>query len=157
MATMTTQGVKQKKTSRLTYDELDDFRIILGHAGIPHELFRSPKGKLFIRFDRPIEGDSVALQFRKPYTNFADRSVRPAHYRMFIGVYDEETRQDVKTFDQLDDLVAFLGVDPESILAGRRDRSQLNRRLQATSVDELTKPSTDKANGSFVTYRPPSF
>jgi hypothetical protein len=152
---MATQGVKQKKTSRLTYEELDDFRIILGHAGIPHELFRSPKGKLFIRFDRPVEGDSVALQFRKAYTNFANRSVQPSHYRMFIGVYGEEVRQDVKTFSLLNELVEFLAIDRQSLLAGQRERSDLNRRLQATSVDELT-PKQDQVSltASFPRQRP---
>lgn len=135
---MTDESIKQKTTSRYTYGPLDDFRILLGHAGIPHELYRSPKGKLFIRFDRPSEGDSVALQFRKEYTNYATRSVQQEHFRMFIGVYDDAVRQEIRTFEQIDDLVSFLGISPETILAGEETRSHLNRRLQAASVDEVT-------------------
>jgi hypothetical protein len=139
---MIATSVRRKTTSRYTYQELDDFRIILGHVGVPHDLFRSPKGKLFIRFERPIEGDSVALQFRKPFFDHATGALRPAHYRMFIGVYSDEVRQNLVTFERLDDLTQFLGIDPQAVLAGSRNRGHLNRRLQATSIDEFDPKDT---------------
>lgn len=115
--------------------ELNLIRGFLGDAGIPHSLHSTKTGKPYILFDRDVENDRVSLQFRQRRTDRATKVVTEAYFQLFIN-RPGETKQVIRRFDAIPDVLAYLGLDEAELASCRARRGLLTVKDRAISVED---------------------
>lgn len=113
--------------------ELNLFRGDLGDAGIPHLLLLTKGGWPYVRFERPSDGKSVSLQYRREKRNRETGETKPARFLLFVPNSETE-EQDALHFASAEDLRSHLNLSDEMLAAGRESRGAMSDADRALSV-----------------------
>lgn len=130
-----------KTIDRSPPPELDNFRGLLGDAGITHTLRESYNGWPYIRFHTEEFGE-ISLQYRqkKKVKTFEGTITKEPHFLVFIpnerNNWNRQAGQKIRSFKTVDEVLAFVSITPEDLTKYAEHRKDWSVEDRSTPIVE---------------------